>query len=95
MLSDALMTSKNRSNLKEKRFSKDIPEIVGYDGQQNAMDLIDEIHDESNEKIDKGIPLLKDNLKRWVDRNEQPCNMDKVLRVSLIDARRREEHKEK
>ena len=30
-------------------------------------------------------------MSKWVRRNEQPCNMDIMLRVSLIDARKKEE----
>ena len=56
------------------------------------MMLIDEIHDESNEMLKKGMPLLNDSLSKWVRRNEPPCNMEDVLRGELINARKKEEH---
>lgn len=56
------------------------------------MDLVDDIHERSSDKISKGIPLLSDNLSKWVKRNESPCDMDILLRLSLIDARRKEAH---
>lgn len=42
--------------------------------------------------MNKGIPLLKDNMNYWIKTNQAPVQMDRVLRVSLMDARRREEH---
>ena len=42
--------------------------------------------------MNKGIPLLKDNMNHWIKTNQAPVQMDRVLRVSLMDARRREEH---
>ena len=95
-LSNAMQSAQQSfsSSIDARRHSKDIPAIVRYQDSQAALNLIDEIHDESNEKISKGIPLLSDKISQCVKRNEQPCNMDNVLRVSLIDARRKEEHKQ-
>ena len=42
--------------------------------------------------MNKGIPLLNDNMNYWIKTNQAPVQMERVLRVSLMDARRKEEH---
>ena len=69
-----------------------MPSIVNYGDQQEALDTIDQIHEDNSEKVRKGIPLLSDDLSHWIKTNQMPLHMDKVLRVSLMDARRKEEH---
>lgn len=42
--------------------------------------------------MNKGIPLLSHNLDHWIKTNQAPVQMDRILRVSLMDARQKEEH---
>ena len=58
------------------------------------MEFIDEIHGQASDQLNKGMPLLNDNLGRWVRFNEKPCHMDKSIRMALLDQRRKEEKQE-
>ena len=72
-LTDAITKQQSmNASFDGKRGSKDIPHILKYSNSQESMNLIDEIHDETNEKTKKGIPLLGNRVSQWVKRNEDP-----------------------
>ena len=41
-----------------------------------------------------GMPMLKEELVRWAKNNHLPCQMDRVLNLAVIDARKKQEKQE-
>ena len=62
-----------------------------YQFPHGAQDLIDEIHESQNYRMQKGIPFMKQDFKFWVKDNYDPRQPEILLNLAIMDALKREE----
>ena len=71
-----------------------IPDIIQAKHSIDALECIDEIHESQNEKLQLGMPLLKDNLEYWAKYNYLPKKMNSIISLAIMDARNEQERKD-
>ena len=74
--------------------SSPVPEILQSEHSVAALEAIDEIHNQQNIKLQSGMPMLKDSLAYWAKSNYLPCQMETVMSLAALDARRKDERLE-
>lgn len=72
----------------------DIPAIIQSTQSIKSLECIDEIHDSQNQKLQMGMPMLKEELEYWAKTNYMPCQMDSVINLAVMDARTKQEREE-
>lgn len=71
-----------------------MPDIIQSQYSVDALECIDEIHDTQNKKLNIGMPILQDNLDFYAKLNTEPCQMDTLLSLAVMDARNAQEKKD-
>ena len=89
-----LDTSFNAEKLPKKCEDDDVPQIVQTQNSTEALDFIDEIHDKQQKKLELGLPKLYDSLDKWSKSNKDPCYMDTIMSLAIIDARNEKQRKD-
>ena len=71
-----------------------VPDIISCENSLAAQECIDEIHEKRNQRLTQGMPMLKDELDYWAKSNYLPSQMDTVLCLAILDAKRADEKRQ-
>ena len=60
-----------------------MPKVIKCETSIQALECIDEIHEESHDNLKMGLPMLKNELEHWGRVNYLPCQMDSIMNLAI------------